>query len=131
MDDTNGAERDQRRLGLPAVAPISAARLRREVLRAVPQCRGSWRSETVEIAGAQSESDAFAERWVRSVKEECLSKLILIGEASLRRVLCEYVELFHAERNYQGNGNVILFPATIRPRPTTAVWDVESDWVGC
>lgn len=35
--------------------------------------------------------NAFAERWVRSVKEECLSKLILIGEGSLRRALNEYV----------------------------------------
>ena len=56
--------------------------------------------------------NAFAERWVRSVKDECLSKLILFGEASLRRALSEYVEHFHAERNPQGKGNVILFPAT-------------------
>jgi hypothetical protein len=56
--------------------------------------------------------NAFAERWVRSVKEECLSKLILFGEASLHRALNEYVEHFHAERNHQGKGNVILFPAT-------------------
>ena len=56
--------------------------------------------------------NAFAERWVRSVKEECLSKLILFGEASLRRALGEYVRHFHAERNHQGKGNVILFPAT-------------------
>jgi hypothetical protein len=56
--------------------------------------------------------NAFAERWVRSVKQECLSKLILFGEASLRRTLGQYVEHFHAERNHQGKGNVILFPAT-------------------
>jgi putative transposase len=54
--------------------------------------------------------NAFAERWVRSVKEECLSKLILFGEASLRRALEEYVEHFHAERNHQGKENVLLFP---------------------
>src|SRR5262245_32609407 len=36
--------------------------------------------------------NAFAERWVRSVKEECLSKVILLGECSLRRALKEYVE---------------------------------------
>jgi putative transposase len=49
------------------------------------------------------------ERWVRSVKEECLSKMILIGERSLRRALGEYVEHYHAERNHQGKGNVLLF----------------------
>jgi len=54
--------------------------------------------------------NAFAERWVRSVKEECLSKVILFGERSLRRALREYVEHFHTERNHQGKGNVLLFP---------------------
>jgi putative transposase len=54
--------------------------------------------------------NAYSERWVRSVKEECLSKVILFGERSLRRALREYVEHFHAERNHQGKGNVLLFP---------------------
>ena len=48
--------------------------------------------------------NAFAERWVRSVKEECLSKLILFGEASLKRALTEFQEHYHAERNHQGKG---------------------------
>jgi len=39
-----------------------------------------------------------------------LSKVILFGERSLRRALSEYVEHFHADRNHQGNGNVLLFP---------------------
>src|SRR5215475_2863504 len=54
--------------------------------------------------------NAYAERWVRSVKEECLSKVILLGECSLRRALNEYVEHYHAERNHQGKANVLLFP---------------------
>ena len=54
--------------------------------------------------------NAFAERWVRSVKEECLSKLILFGEASLRRALTQFQEHYHTERNHQGKGNVLLFP---------------------
>ena len=54
--------------------------------------------------------NAYAERWVRSVKEECLSKVILFGERSLRRALSNYVDHFHAERNHQGKGNVLLFP---------------------
>ena len=44
------------------------------------------------------------------MKEECLCKVILFGERSLRRALSEYVEHFHAERNHQGKGNVLLFP---------------------
>ena len=51
------------------------------------------------------------ERWVRSIKEECLSRFILFGEASLRHALTQYVEHFHHERNHQGKGNVLLFPA--------------------
>jgi transposase InsO family protein len=56
------------------------------------------------------ELNAFAERWVRSVKEECLSKLILFGEGSLRRVLDQYVAHYRHERNHQGLGHVILEP---------------------
>jgi len=55
--------------------------------------------------------NAYAERWVRSVQEECLSRLILFGEASLRHALYEYVAHYHHERNHQGKGNVLLFPS--------------------
>ena len=55
--------------------------------------------------------NSYAERWVRSVKDECLSKLILFGEASLRRSLASYLDHYHGERNHQGKGNVILFPS--------------------
>jgi putative transposase len=54
--------------------------------------------------------NANLERWHRSVKEECLSKLSLFGEASLRQVLSQYGDHFHGERNHQGKGKVILFP---------------------
>jgi len=39
-----------------------------------------------------------------------LSKVILFGARSLRRALSDYVDHFHAERNHQGKGNVVLFP---------------------
>jgi transposase InsO family protein len=54
--------------------------------------------------------NAYAERWVRSIKEECLSRLILFGEASLRHALTQYVQHLHHERQQQGKGNVLLFP---------------------
>jgi putative transposase len=54
--------------------------------------------------------NAYAERWARSVKEECLARMILFGKASLRHTLTQYVEHFHHERNHQGKGNVLLFP---------------------
>jgi len=55
--------------------------------------------------------NAYAERWVRSIKEECLSRLILFGEAALHPVLTQYVAHYHHERHHQGKGNVLLFPA--------------------
>ena len=58
--------------------------------------------------------NAFAERWVRSVKQECLSKVILFGEGPLSRVLTEYSRHYHSERNHQGKGNKLLLP---RPAP--------------
>ncbi len=60
--------------------------------------------------------NAYAERWVRSVKEECLARMILFGEGSLRHALTQYVTHFHHERNHQGKGNVLLFPV-ISPAP--------------
>ncbi len=57
--------------------------------------------------------NAHAERWVRSIKDECLSKLILFGENSLRRVVLNFLEHFHHERNHQGKGNLLLFPAPV------------------
>src|SRR5262245_19809831 len=56
--------------------------------------------------------NAYAERWVRSVKEECLSRLLLFGEASLWHALQEYVEHYHHERNHQGKGNGRAFLVT-------------------
>jgi transposase InsO family protein len=55
--------------------------------------------------------NAYAERWVKSVKDEALSRVILFGESSLRHVLSEYVEHYHQERCHQGLGNVIPFRA--------------------
>jgi transposase InsO family protein len=54
--------------------------------------------------------NAYAERWVRSVKEECLPQLILCGEASLRHALTQYDAHYHHERSHQGMGNVVLIP---------------------
>jgi hypothetical protein len=52
-----------------------------------------------------------------NLKEECLSKLILFGEGSLRRALREFEAHYHGERNHQGKGNVVLFPCAEAPTP--------------
>jgi putative transposase len=59
-------------------------------------------------------ANAYAERFVRSIKEECLDRLIPIGETHFRRAVAEFVEHYHGERNHQGLGNVLIAgsPAT-------------------
>jgi transposase InsO family protein len=52
--------------------------------------------------------NAYAERFVRSIKEECLDRMILFGERSLRRAVREYPAHYHTERNHQGLGNRLL-----------------------
>jgi transposase InsO family protein len=49
-----------------------------------------------------------AERFVRSIKEECLSRMILLGEKHLRRAVTEYGHRYHTERNHQGLGNELI-----------------------
>ena len=52
--------------------------------------------------------NAHAERFVRSIKESCLDRLILFGEQSLRRAIREFVTHYHQERNHQGLGNRLI-----------------------
>jgi hypothetical protein len=54
--------------------------------------------------------NAYVELWVRSVKEDALSGLILCGERFLRRALQGYVIHYHHERHHQGQRTVILMP---------------------
>jgi len=57
-------------------------------------------------------ANAYAERFVRSIKEECLNRLIPIGEAHFRRAIAQFVEHYHCERNHQGLGNALIAGAT-------------------
>src|SRR6202162_3645471 len=66
--------------------------------------------KTIQLPAKSPNLNAFAERWVRSVKQECLSKLILFGAGPLSRVLTEYSRHYHHERNHQGKDNRLLFP---------------------
>ena len=66
--------------------------------------------KTVPLPARSPNLNAFAERWVRSAKQECLSKLILFGEGPLSRTLAEFSLHYHGERNHQGKGNKLLFP---------------------
>src|SRR6202011_1789015 len=58
--------------------------------------------------------NAYAERFVRSIKDECLDHIIFVGQGSLRRAVAEYVSHYHQERNHQGLENRLIVPT--RPR---------------
>jgi transposase InsO family protein len=68
--------------------------------------------ETVRLPPRSPNLNAFAERFVRTIKESCLDRVILVGERSLRGAIHEFVEHYHHERNHQGMNNRLLFPAT-------------------
>lgn len=52
--------------------------------------------------------NAYAERFVLSIKSECLDRLIFFGERSLRRAVADFAEHYHVERAHQGIGNVTI-----------------------
>ena len=64
--------------------------------------------QTVRLPPRSPNLNAFAERFVRTIKESCLDRLILIGEASLRRAIREFVAHYHGERNHQGLQNQLI-----------------------
>ena len=82
-------------------------RSRPEVLRFVPVGTGNGRRENA-LPAKGPNLNAFAELWVRSVKQECLSKLILFGEGPLSRALSEDGRHYHHERNHRGKDNKLL-----------------------
>jgi putative transposase len=72
------------------------------------------------LSSASSSSAAYAERFVRSIREECLDRLIFFGERRLLRALDAFVAHYHRERNHQGLGNELIIRET-RPLWATQV----------
>ena len=76
--------------------------------------RGTFKSSginIVKLAPSTPYLNAYAERFVQSIKTECLDHLILIGEKSLHRAAEQFLEHYHQERPHQGLGNnLIEFP---------------------
>jgi transposase InsO family protein len=65
--------------------------------------------------------NAYAERFVRSIKDECLDRMIFVGQASLRRAVTEYMNHYHAERNHQGLENRLIHLPTVVTAKSGAV----------
>jgi transposase InsO family protein len=68
------------------------------------------RVEPVVLPPRSPNLNAYCERFVRSITEEVLQQMIVIGEASLRSVIQSYLAHYHHERNHQGRGNQLIVP---------------------
>jgi transposase InsO family protein len=66
--------------------------------------------------------NAYAERFVRSIKSECFDRMIFFGAGSLRHALSEYAAHYNSERTHQGIGNRLIRP---QPRLTRAKVPVQ------
>ncbi len=66
--------------------------------------------KTVKLPPRSPNLNAYAERFVRSIKESCLERLILIGERSLRTAVQSFLAHCHSERNHQGLANRLICP---------------------
>ena len=57
--------------------------------------------------------NTFAERFVRSIKSECLNRMIFFGQAALQHAIAHYMAHYHTEHNHQGRANQLLRPVPI------------------
>lgn len=62
----------------------------------------------VKTTVASPNMNPYAERFVRSIKSECLNRMLIFSESHLRHLINEYMEHYHTERPRQGIGNEII-----------------------
>ena len=77
--------------------------------------------QPVRLPARSPNLNAYAERFVRSIKDECLNRVVPLGEGHLRRLVREYVAHYHRERNHQGRDNQLLERAPPQVRVTAGV----------
>ena len=66
--------------------------------------------KSVKIPPRSANLNAYTERFVRTIKESCLDRMILFGEDALRKSVQEFTAHYHVERNHQGLGNSLIMP---------------------
>jgi putative transposase len=66
--------------------------------------------KSVKLPPRSPNLNAYAERFVRTIKEGCLERMIFFGESSLRNAISEFVSHYHCERNHQGLENRLITP---------------------
>ena len=76
---------------------------------------------TVKLPPRSPNLNAQAERFVRTIKESCLDRLIIFGERALRDAIREFATHYHFERNHQGLGNRLILGPIVPPSGAGAV----------
>jgi transposase InsO family protein len=71
--------------------------------------------QSVKLPPRSPNLNAYAERFVRTIKEGCLDQMIFFGEDSLRNAIREFVAHYHLERNHQGLGNRLIISCNTTP----------------
>ena len=69
--------------------------------------------EPIRLPPRSPNLNAYVERFFRSLKSECLERMIFFGENSLRNAVREFLSHYHQERNHQGLENKVIDPAEI------------------
>jgi putative transposase len=77
--------------------------------------------ESVKLPPKSPNLNAYAERFVRTIKEGCLERMIFFGEESLRNAIREFVAHYHFERNHQGLDNRLIISSNATPAKTETV----------
>jgi hypothetical protein len=99
---TRPAERD---------ADVLERELKRWMFVAAGRLRLRWPLvKPVRLPSRSPNLNAYAARWIGSVRRECLARVIPLGERHLRQIVLEYVAHYHGERNHQGLSNRLITP---------------------
>jgi putative transposase len=77
--------------------------------------------KSVRLPARSPNLNAFAERFVKSIRDECLAQVIPLGPQHLRHLVTEYLEHYHQERNHQGLGNRLIEPVNDDPNADAPV----------
>ena len=72
--------------------------------------------------------NAYAERFVLSIRRECLDRFVPLSERHLRTAVTEYVVHYHTERNHQGLGNELITPLPASANDTGPIVSRERLW---
>jgi putative transposase len=99
IDDEDGFLKDSRLLLMDRDTKFSATFHHTDGLGGVHSLRLPPRTPNL---------NAYIERFMRSIKEECLDKMIFFGEDAMQNSVREYLTHYHAERNHQGLGNRLI-----------------------